>query len=101
MVIGIEGYRHLVAAKRKLADMVPGAIDPPELYAIHIDMRMAVTFGIVASGGGGVEGEIGRDHIQVPATDRIRIDGGIKGRRGGPVIDRNQRFGLHGMLAAG
>ena len=100
MVIGVKRHRNLVAALWQAGDMVPVAIDTPELHPVHIDMRMPVPLDIAAPGGGGIKGEVAGLHIQVPSADRISIDGGVQRRFGRPVIDRDHHRGVAGMLAA-
>ena len=79
---------------------MPVAIDTPKLHAVHIDMSVTSSFGIFQPGGASIEGEVCGHHIQVPATDRIRINGCIKCWRRSPVINGNHALGVHGMCAS-
>ena len=72
VVVRIKRDGHLVLAKGKGADMVPGAINTPELDPVHIDMGVTMPLDILQPSRFGVEGEVGGDDIEIPAAPGSR-----------------------------
>ena len=86
MVVRIKRDGHLVLAKGKGADMVPGAINTPELDPVHIDMGVTMPLDILQPSRFGVEGEVSGDDIEIPAGSRVAVDSCIERRPGGCLL---------------
>ena len=87
MVIRIQCNRDHIMATGERADMEPVTIDARKLCAIDIDMSMTLTLVVLKAGGRPVIGEVFCTKIEIPATNRVFLDGSVHGWLCWPVVD--------------